>query len=75
MFNVPTTRRWLRCLLLFPEACVSHEEEHSWIRAAQAGNTQAYAGLVDRYWPRVQRWLQGLIQDVQAAEDPRRTSS
>src|SRR5262245_5596149 len=54
---------------LVPEACVSHEEEHSWIRAAQAGDTRAYAALVDRYWPRVQRWLTGLTQDIQAAED------
>jgi RNA polymerase sigma-70 factor (ECF subfamily) len=48
---------------------VNHEEEHSWIRAAQAGDTRAYAALVDRYWPRVQRWLHGLTQDSQAAED------
>lgn len=48
---------------------MSHEEELSWIRAAQGGNTQAYAALVDRYWPRVQRWLHGLTQDAQAAED------
>jgi RNA polymerase sigma-70 factor (ECF subfamily) len=52
-----------------PEARVNHEEEHSWIRAAQAGDTRAYGALVDRYWPRVQRWLHGLIQDSQAAED------
>jgi RNA polymerase sigma-70 factor (ECF subfamily) len=53
----------------FQEAGVSHEVEHSWIRAAQAGDTQAYAAIVDRYWPRVQRWLSGLTHDTQAAED------
>ncbi len=48
---------------------MNDEEEHSWIRAAQAGDTSAYAALVDRYWPRVQRWLHGLTQDAQTAED------
>ncbi len=48
---------------------MSHEEEQAWIRAAQAGDTRAYAALVDQYWPRVQRWLTGMIQDTQAAED------
>jgi RNA polymerase sigma-70 factor (ECF subfamily) len=51
------------------ETCVTPAEEQSWIRAAQAGDTRAYAALVDRHWPRVQRWLHGLTQDSQAAED------
>lgn len=48
---------------------MSHGEEHTWIRAARAGDTRAYARLVDHYWPRVQRWLTGLTHDTQAAED------
>jgi RNA polymerase sigma-70 factor (ECF subfamily) len=48
---------------------VNQGEEHSCIGAAQAGDTQAYARLVDHYWPRVQRWLTGLTHDTQAAED------
>jgi RNA polymerase sigma-70 factor (ECF subfamily) len=44
-------------------------EEQSWIRAAQEGDARAYASLVDRYWPRLQRWLHGQTQDSQAAED------
>lgn len=48
---------------------MSHEEEQSWVRAAQAGDTRAYSALVDGYWPRVQRWLQSLLHDSQGAED------
>lgn len=55
--------------IVFPEGRVSHEEELHWIQAAQAGDTRAYAALVDRYWPRLQRWLHGLTSDAQAAED------
>ena len=51
------------------EARVSHEDEHSWVCRAQAGDGTAFAALVDRYWPRVQRWLHGLTLDRQAAED------
>jgi RNA polymerase sigma-70 factor (ECF subfamily) len=54
---------------VFHEARVNHEEELHWIQAAQAGDTRAYAALVDQYWPRVQRWLQGLTSDPQEAED------
>jgi RNA polymerase sigma-70 factor (ECF subfamily) len=48
---------------------VTHEEEQLWIRGAQAGNRTSFAALVDCYWPRVQRWLHGLTQDRQVAED------
>jgi RNA polymerase sigma-70 factor (ECF subfamily) len=48
---------------------VDREEEQHWIQAAQAGDTRAYAALVESYWPRVQRWLQGLTRDAQEAED------
>lgn len=48
---------------------MSHEDELKWIRAAQQGDRTAYASLVDRYWPRVQRWLQSFSHDAQMAED------
>lgn len=48
---------------------VSHEDEQHWIERSQAGDATAFAGLVAWYWPRIQRWLQGLTQDSQLAED------
>ena len=48
---------------------MSHEDELQWIRAAQQGDRNAYAALVDRYWPRVQRWLQSFSHNAQTAED------
>ncbi|MBI1916558.1 MAG: RNA polymerase sigma factor [Planctomycetes bacterium] len=48
---------------------MSHEEEQLWIRRSQAGDHSAFASLVNSYWPCIQRWLQGLTQDPQAAED------
>lgn len=38
-------------------------------RRAQAGDRQAFGVLVDRYWPRVQRWLLGVTRSNQLAED------
>src|SRR2546430_6376418 len=76
--RAPVSRLWLLRAnnsppasfpLTVPEARVSHDEELHWIQAAQAGDTRAYAALVDRYWPRIQRWLQGLTSDPQEAED------
>lgn len=48
---------------------MSDATEQAWLRAAQTGDTRAYAALVDQYWPRLQRWLRGLTQDEQKAED------
>lgn len=48
---------------------MSHEDEQQWIRAAQQGDRDAYAKLVDHYWPRVQRWLHGFSHNAQLAED------
>jgi len=48
---------------------VSPEDEQLWIVRSQAGDRAAFAALVGRYWPCIQRWLQGLTQDVQLAED------
>jgi RNA polymerase sigma-70 factor (ECF subfamily) len=44
-------------------------EEHRLIAAAQAGDRVAFAGLVDRYWDRLYRWLYRLAHDRHAAED------
>lgn len=48
---------------------MDQEAEHQWIRQAQAGDRQAFAALVDRYWPRIYRWLFGLTRQTHAAED------
>ena len=44
-------------------------EEHRLVAAAQAGDRVAFAGLVDRYWERVYRWLYRLGHDRHVAED------
>ncbi|WP_238602858.1 RNA polymerase sigma factor [Fimbriiglobus ruber] len=44
-------------------------EENEWIAAAQAGDRQAFARLVDRYWDRLYRWLYHLTRDRHKAED------
>lgn len=38
-------------------------------RLAQGGDAQAFGLLIDRYWPRVHRWLLGLTRSPQLAED------
>ena len=48
---------------------MSHADEQHWVERSQAGDSTAFAVLVQRYWPRIQRWLQGLTRDAQAAED------
>ena len=44
-------------------------EEADWIAAAQAGDRQAFARLVERYWDRLYRWLYHLTRDRHKAED------
>jgi RNA polymerase sigma-70 factor (ECF subfamily) len=44
-------------------------EEQLQVQQAQAGDRQAYAALVERYWARVFRWLFGLTRREQLAED------
>ena len=44
-------------------------EESDLILDAQAGDRQAFAGLVERYWDRLYRWLYHLTRDNHAAED------
>jgi RNA polymerase sigma-70 factor, ECF subfamily len=44
-------------------------EETDLIRAAQRGDRQAFAQLVERYWSRLYRWLYHLAHDRHQAED------
>jgi RNA polymerase sigma-70 factor (ECF subfamily) len=44
-------------------------EEHLLIRAAQEGDRQAFARLVERYWDGLYRWLYHLAHDSHTAED------
>jgi RNA polymerase sigma-70 factor (ECF subfamily) len=44
-------------------------QEQTWLRQAQAGQREAFARLVDAYWPRIHRWLWGLTRNAHAAED------
>src|SRR5262249_46496287 len=48
---------------------VDQEPEQQWIRQAQAGDRQAFASLVNQYWPRIYRWLYGLTSNTHSAED------
>jgi RNA polymerase sigma-70 factor (ECF subfamily) len=45
------------------------DEEQRLISRAQAGDRPAFAGLVERYWDRLYRWLYHLTRDRHAAED------
>ncbi len=44
-------------------------EEHLLLHAAQQGDRQAFAVLVERYWDRLYRWLYHLTHNRHAAED------
>jgi RNA polymerase sigma-70 factor (ECF subfamily) len=48
---------------------VDQTPEHQWITQAQAGDKQAFAALVDLYWPRIYRWLYGLTGNTHTAEE------
>jgi RNA polymerase sigma-70 factor (ECF subfamily) len=48
---------------------VQPAQEEQWVRRSQAGDREAFAALVERYWGRVQRWLSGMTHHPQAAED------
>ena len=45
------------------------DEEHVLIHAAQMGDRDAFAVLVERYWDRLYRWLYHMAHDRHAAED------
>jgi RNA polymerase sigma-70 factor (ECF subfamily) len=44
-------------------------DESNWVRESSAGDRNAFARLVDRYWEPVRRWLFGLTGREHAAED------
>jgi RNA polymerase sigma-70 factor (ECF subfamily) len=44
-------------------------DEHALLLAAQDGDRQAFAGIVERYWDRLYRWLYNLSRDRHQAED------
>jgi RNA polymerase sigma-70 factor, ECF subfamily len=48
---------------------VKDEEELLWIRRAQAGNADAFALLVARYWTQIYRWLHAMTRELHTAED------
>jgi RNA polymerase sigma-70 factor, ECF subfamily len=48
---------------------VERDEESDWVRRASAGDRDAFAALVDRYWVPVRAWLTGLTGRVHLAED------
>ncbi len=48
---------------------VDSEQERDWVDRARAGNREAFASLVDRYWEPVRAWLTGLTGNAHAAED------
>src|SRR5262249_21814325 len=56
-------------LLMRAELPTPSVEEHQLVRAAQRGDRQASAALVERYWDRLHRWLVHLTHDRHAAED------
>src|SRR5947209_6262107 len=48
---------------------VDEAAEQQWLLRARAGDRQAFAALVEHYWPRVYRWLYGLAGSTHVAED------
>jgi RNA polymerase sigma-70 factor (ECF subfamily) len=48
---------------------VDEPTEPQWINQARAGDRQAFAKLVNLYWPRIYRWLYGLTRNTHLAED------
>jgi RNA polymerase sigma-70 factor, ECF subfamily len=48
---------------------VQQPDEVEWVCRARAGDREAFAVLVDRYWDRLRRWLFGLTGHAQLAED------
>jgi RNA polymerase sigma-70 factor (ECF subfamily) len=59
----------VRRLAAFEEFNVPLDEEHLLIHSAKAGDRQAFAVLVERYWDRLYRWLFHLTHHRHSAED------
>ena len=47
----------------------SADRETQWVVAAQAGDRDAFAALVEHYWDRLYRWMYQLTRDRHKAED------
>ena len=58
-----------RSVVPHPQDAPPESGEPEWILAAQAGDRQAFARLVDAYWDRLFRWLFHLTRDRHRAED------
>jgi RNA polymerase sigma-70 factor (ECF subfamily) len=52
-----------------PSVYVKDQPEQPRIEAAQAGDAQAFSGLVESYWDSIYRWLYGLCRSSHTAED------
>ncbi len=48
---------------------VAQDDEQELVASAQRGDREAFAGLVNRYWERLYRWLFHLTRDRHTAED------
>ena len=51
------------------DAATPAEPEAAWVAAAQAGDRDAFARLVEHYWDRLYRWMYQLTRDRHKAED------
>ena len=51
------------------EAPTPADPETAWVVAAQAGDRDAFARLVEHYWDRLYRWMYQLTRDRHKAED------
>jgi RNA polymerase sigma-70 factor (ECF subfamily) len=47
----------------------AERQEQQWVRRARAGDPEAFAALVERYWERVYHWLRRLTGCRHGAED------
>ena len=45
------------------QAELQTDRERDWVRRASAGDRDAFAALVDRYWRPIRAWLTGLTHD------------
>jgi RNA polymerase sigma-70 factor (ECF subfamily) len=48
---------------------VAPVDEQQWLRRARQGDAEAFAALVEWYWPHIYRWLYGMTRRSHVAED------
>jgi len=65
--DAPDQHVWTR--LAAPETDNLVEPDAALVRRAQGGDRHAFAVLVDRYWPKLYRWLYHLTHNQHGAED------